>query len=208
MSQSDLSVSIIIVSGRILQTTSKAFSLILRLFFILNLPRFSISTFIYSPSLDSVLAFKKLVSPIKSLTKKFNTGKGKLLFILLNPSKATEKVYDATIIRCEKRSKLLAYKQFRVCNLFAFRSTKPTELKKVSSPEGSSNNMFLKTSIKWSDKIICSWGRFGTLHNRDLEVIQIIKKYRTPVFHLGLTKNNQPIHLLYVSYNKILTKWL
>ena len=70
------------------------------------------------------------------------------------------------------------------------------------------NNMFLKTSIKWSDKIICSWGRFGTLHKRDEEVIQIIKKYRTPVFHLGLTKNNQPKHLLYISYNKILTKWL
>ena len=82
------------------------------------------------------------------------------------------------------------------------------ELKKVSNPEGSLNNMFLKTSIKWSDKIICSWGRFGTLHKRDVEVIQIIKKYRTPVFHLGLTKNNQPKHLLYISYNKILTKWL
>ena len=171
------------------------------------MPEFITKTFNKNQTLSTAI-FSKCFKYRYSLTKKFNTGKGKLLFILLNPSKATEKVYDATIIRCEKRSKLLAYKQFRVCNLFAFRTTKPTELKKVSNPVGSLNNMFLKTSIKWSDKIICSWGRFGTLHKRDLEVIQIIKKYRTPVFHLGLTKNNQPKHLLYISYNKILTKWL
>ena len=76
-----------------------------------------------------------------------------------------------------------------------------------SDENNDDNNEILKNSIKWSDKIICSWGRFGFLKERDLEIIQLIKKYKTPTFHLGLTKNNQPKHLLYISYNKILTKW-
>ena len=171
------------------------------------MPEFITKTFSENQTL-STATFSKCFKYRYSLTKKFTTGKGQLLFILLNPSTATEKTYDATIKRCEKRSKLLSFEQFRVCNLFAFRSTQPAELQKVSDPKGPLNDVFLKESIKLSDKIICSWGRFGTLNNRDLEVIQIIKKYKTPVFHLGLTKNNQPRHLLYISYNKILTKWL
>lgn len=142
-----------------------------------------------------------------SITKKFNFGKGRLLFILLNPSTATEKVYDPTLLRCKKRALISCFQEFRVCNLFAYRTSDPKQLKKISDPIGPLNNLILKKNIKWSDKIICSWGRFGTLHNRNIEVTKIIKKYKTPVFHLGLTKNNQPKHLLYISYNKIPTKW-
>ena len=89
------------------------------------MPEFITKTFNENQTL-STATFSKCFKYRYSLTKKFNTGKGTLLFILLNPSRATEKVYDATIIRCEKRTKLLGYKQFRVCNLFAFRSTKQT----------------------------------------------------------------------------------
>ena len=156
---------------------------------------------------SSKAIFSKCFKFRYSITNKFNSGKGRLLFILLNPSTATEKVYDPTLIRCKKRAIYSCFNQFRVCNLFAYRSTKPTELKKVSDPIGPYNDEILKTSIKWSDKIICSWGRFGNLKERDFEVIQLIKNYKTPVFHLGLTKNNHPKHLLYVGYDKILTKW-
>ena len=151
--------------------------------------------------------FQNALSLDIQLPIKFNSGRGRLLFILLNPSTATEKVYDPTLLRCKKRAIYSCVYQFRVCNLFAYRATKPKELQKVSDPIGPYNNEILKKSIKWSDKIICSWGRFGILKERNLEVIQLIKKYKTPSFHLGLTKNNQPKHLLYISYNKILTKW-
>ena len=157
--------------------------------------------------ITSKAVFSKCFKFRYSITNKFNSGRGRLLFILLNPSTATEKVYDPTLLRCKKRAINSCVYQFRVCNLFAYRATKPKELQKVSDPIGPYNNEILKNSIKWSDKIICSWGRFGILKERNLEVIQLIKKYKTPSFHLGLTKNNQPKHLLYISYNKILTKW-
>lgn len=158
-------------------------------------------------AIGSKAIFSKCYKFRYSITKKFSSGTGRLLFILLNPSTATETVYDPTLIRCKKRASYSCFKQFRVCNLFAYRSTEPKELKKVSDPIGPFNNKILKKSIKWSDKIICSWGRFGTLNGRDLEVTHMIKKYKIPVFHLGLTKNNQPKHLLYINYSKILTKW-
>ena len=156
---------------------------------------------------SSKAIFSKCLKFRYSITNKFNSGKGRLLFILLNPSTATEKVYDPTLLRCKKRAIDSRVNQFRVCNLFAYRATKPKELQKVFDPIGPYNDEILKNSIKWSDKIICSWGRFGILKERDLEVIKLIEKYKIPSFHLGLTKNNQPKHLLYISYNKILTKW-
>ena len=65
-------------------------------------------------------------------------------FILLNPSTATEKVYDPTLLRCKKRAIYSCVNQFRVCNLFAYRATKPKELQKVSDPIGPYNNEILK----------------------------------------------------------------
>ncbi len=142
-----------------------------------------------------------------SITKTYKYGEKKLLFILLNPSQATEKVYDPTLLRCKKRAEKSNYKQLRICNLFALRTTNPEKLKKVYDPIGPLNNNILKKSIHWSDVIICSWGNLGILNNRAIEVIQLIRENNTPVFHLGLTKKNQPKHLLYISYDKIPIKW-
>ena len=142
-----------------------------------------------------------------SITKRYKTGKGNLLFILLNPSIATENIYDPTLLRCKKRAEKSLFKQFRVCNLFAFRSTNPKKLHKIKDPTGPQNNKILRNSIKWSDKVICSWGNLGTINDRNLEVTNILKEFKTPVFHLGLTKNKQPKHLLYISYKTIPNKW-
>ena len=82
--------------------------------------------------------FSKCYKYRYSITKKLNFGKGRLLFILLNPSTATEKVYDPTLLRCRKRAILLCFKEFRLCNLFAYRSSDPEKLK--TSPEKTKDN--------------------------------------------------------------------
>ena len=68
-----------------------------------------------------------------SLTKDWNKKGKRLLFILLNPSTATEKQNDPTIERCERRSRLMNYGAFRVCNLFAFRTKSPKIMKNQRS---------------------------------------------------------------------------
>ena len=65
------------------------------------MPEFITKTFNENQTL-STATFSKCFKYRYSLTKKFNTGKGKLLFILLNPSKAT----DQAAINLEQISKL------------------------------------------------------------------------------------------------------
>ena len=52
--------------------------------------------------ITSKAVFSKCFKFRYSITNKFNSGRGRLLFILLNPSTATEKVYDPTLLRCKK----------------------------------------------------------------------------------------------------------
>ncbi|MFT6273779.1 MAG: hypothetical protein ACJA0F_002637, partial [Dinoroseobacter sp.] len=43
------------------------------------------------------------------------------LFVMLNPSTATEVQNDPTVERCERRSRALGFGGFRVTNIFAWR---------------------------------------------------------------------------------------
>ena len=142
-----------------------------------------------------------------SITRVWDHSGSKLLYILLNPSIATEAISDPTITRCQARALRLGYKQFRVCNLFAFRSTNPSCLKVTSDVIGPQNDETLKASIAWADSVICSWGRLGTIGERNLKVKNYLEKSGKPVFHFGLTKNCQPKHLLYISFDVLPKKW-
>ena len=94
---------------------------------------------------DNDIYSTAIYSPCKSyrylLTRTHVRAKKSLLFILLNPSTATEFKNDPTIARCQKRSEILDYKAFAICNLFAFRtciplitSTSPSaEINEISS---------------------------------------------------------------------------
>lgn len=65
---------------------------------------------------------------------------GSLLYILLNPSTATEEHNDPTVERCERRARALGYGGFAVTNLFAFRATRPEDLKRAGAPVGPGND--------------------------------------------------------------------
>ena len=142
-----------------------------------------------------------------SITQVWNDSGKKLLYILLNPSKATEEISDPTLTRCQNRAHRLGYTQFKVCNLFAFRSTNPNLLKSTSDIIGFHNDEILRKSIRWADSIISSWGSLGTIRERNLAVKKILKDSGKPVYHLGLTKNQQPKHLLYISFDVHPKKW-
>ena len=152
-----------------------------------------------------------IYSPCKSyrylLTRTHVKAKKSLLFILLNPSTATEFKNDPTIARCQKRSEILDYKAFAICNLFAFRTKSPKIMKNCFDPIGPENNRIIKENVFSADKIICAWGNHGTHLNQAEAVVKIIKTKTTSIFHVGLTKKNQPTHPLYVEYSREPIKW-
>ncbi len=118
-------------------------------------------------------------------------------FILLNPSTADEKFDDPTIKACITFAKSWAYDGFYVTNLFAFRATKPKNLKKASDSIGPLNNHYIEEIAKKSKKIVIAWGNHGGFKQRDKEVLQILAKICTP-YCIQKLKKGYPKHPLYV----------
>ena len=142
-----------------------------------------------------------------SLTKNWNKNSKRLLLILLNPSTATEKQNDATIHRCERRSRLMNYGSFRVCNLFAFRTRNPKNIKNQKDPIGPHNDQIINQSTSWADDILCGWGNHGNYLDRSFELESLLRSQNCRLFHLGLTKERLPKHPLYIAYKKNFEPW-
>lgn len=118
-------------------------------------------------------------------------------FILLNPSTADEKNDDPTINACIQFAKNSNYDGLWITNLFAFRATKPHNLKLCSSPIGKQNNQYLKNYAKKSKMVIIAWGNHGNFLDRNKEVIKILSKTKT-LYCLDITNKGNPKHPLYI----------
>ena len=135
-----------------------------------------------------------------TLTVTWDAAAPKLLYVMLNPSKATELANDPTIERCERRARALGYGAFGVANLFALRETSPERLRKAKKPEGPLNTDHLASAADWSTDILAAWGVHGAHRGQVDKVAQILKDAGKPLLCLGQTKAGHPRHPLYVSY--------
>lgn len=141
------------------------------------------------------------------LTRTWDPQGRKALFIMLNPSTATEVQNDPTVERCERRARTLGFGAFRVTNIFAWRDTDPRNMRAAKDPTGPENDAVIAQSCGWADKIICAWGAHGDHQNRGFEVTKILEKTGQSLFHLGLTKAGHPKHPLYIAYARAPEPW-
>ncbi len=130
-----------------------------------------------------------------TLTRVWDSNLPKVSFIGLNPSTATELKNDPTVTRMINFSKKWGFGSATVLNLFAFRATFPEDLKKSLEPIGKENDFWIKKEISESDKVIAAWGNHGKFLNRSEEVLKYLKHFG----HFGMTKQNEPRHVLYLS---------
>lgn len=121
-----------------------------------------------------------------------------VLWIMLNPSTADAERDDPTIRKCMAFSRSWGAGGIVVVNLFAWRATKPGELRRVEDPVGPENNEALVRAAHpgQSKLVIAAWGRGGWLHGRHGFVPDLIGRQ---LHCLGLTKQGFPKHPLYVS---------
>jgi hypothetical protein len=135
-----------------------------------------------------------------SLTRVWDADAPKVMFIMLNPSKATEVQNDPTIERCERRARVLGYGGFRAMNLFAWRETDTAKLRKAANPIGPDNDRLLVEALSWADTIVAGWGVHGEHLNRGPEVADLLRGAGAELHCLGVTKAGHPRHPLYVAY--------
>lgn len=147
------------------------------------------STALYSPC----TAYRYL------LTRRWGEG-GLLLYIMLNPSTATEERNDPTIERCERRARMLGHGGFAVANLFGFRATYPEDLRVAADPVGAGNDAVLMQAAGEAAAVLCGWGTHGALMGRGAQLAAQLRAAGLPLCHLGLTRDGHPRHPLYVGY--------
>jgi hypothetical protein len=138
-----------------------------------------------------------------TLTRTWSENKGRILFIGLNPSTADEVKNDPTVTRMINFAKSWGYGSATVCNIFAFRATFPSDLKKSQDPIGKENDKWIAHELNSADKVIAAWGNHGKFLLRSNDVLKYLKKFH----HFGLTKQGEPRHVLYLRNDASLIAW-
>jgi hypothetical protein len=125
------------------------------------------------------------------------------LFIMLNPSTATEEVNDPTITRCMNFARAWGYGCLEVCNLFAFRAADPHQLmRRGVEPIGAENDRYIIRAAVTAKLIVCAWGNYGLYGGREGHVRRLLRGHLKAMWCLGLTKDGQPRHPLYLPANQ------
>jgi len=123
-----------------------------------------------------------------------------LVWIMLNPSTATELANDPTIARCETRARTGGFGGVRIVNLFAYRATAPADLKRAAAPIGPNNDTALVGACGGAGLVVAGWGIHGAHENRAATVLRILRDRGVQIHTLGLTQHGHPRHPLYVAY--------
>lgn len=142
-----------------------------------------------------------------ALTRTWDAGGTKVLFVMLNPSKATEVQNDPTVERCERRARALGFGAFQVTNIFAWRDTDPHEMRKAKDPVGPENDAAIMAGVAWADQVIAAWGTHGAHLNRGPDMAALLRATGKPIFTLGQSKHGHPRHPLYISYSQQPVLW-
>lgn len=125
--------------------------------------------------------------------------RGRLTFVMLNPSTADGNQNDPTIRRCMAWAYLLGYAGIEVVNVMAYRATDPRELAEASAAHidicGPENERYLFAKRK---QAVIAWG--GSYRFNEAAVISGLKDVTQTLWCFGKTKSGAPKHPLYLSY--------
>ncbi|MFD3190283.1 DUF1643 domain-containing protein [Sedimentitalea sp. HM32M-2] len=135
-----------------------------------------------------------------SLTRVWDPDGRKALFVMLNPSTATEVQNDPTVERCERRARALGFGAFQVTNIFAWRDTDPRRMRAAADPVGPENDAAILAGAAWADQVVAAWGTHGAHLQRGARVEALLRGTGRDLYHLGLSKAGHPKHPLYIAY--------
>ena len=133
-----------------------------------------------------------------TLRRDWMFGQGRILWIMLNPSKADENDDDSTIIKCISFSKRWGYAGLMIGNLYGFMSTEPQGLLTVDDPVGPDNASHLQDMMIEADDIIVAWG--NPPKGVPPEAREVVIAEHRPLWCLGKTNGGEPKHPVRLGY--------
>ena len=138
-----------------------------------------------------------------ALWRVWNTHRPLMMLIGLNPSKANEITDDPTITRGIARSYKAGFGGLLMANLYAYVSTDPNVLLGNGQFIGELNDDYIRRMICMSSRQLCGWGSFPPVAKRASSVLAMI----TEPYCLGVNKDGQPKHPLYIGYDVPMVKY-
>lgn len=117
-----------------------------------------------------------------------------IMFIGLNPSTATGTMDDPTIRRVKRFAMDWGYGGVYMCNLFAFISPYPEDLKTCPDPIAD-NDKWLTFYATLCKDVLFAWGNFPEANER----AKIVSEMFPAAVCLGFNKNGTPKHPLYIA---------
>jgi hypothetical protein len=124
-------------------------------------------------------------------------GEGpRVAFVLLNPSTADELVDDPTIRRCIGFAQREGFGGLEIVNLYAYRATRPVDLRRAGYPTGPENDMHIAAAISDCAKVVVAWGVQARGSDRPEQVLDLLRQLRKPAYCLRVTLAGHPEHPL------------
>lgn len=127
------------------------------------------------------------------LWRMWDESKPYAMFIGLNPSTADETEDDPTIVRCTNYSASWGYGGLCMANLFAYRSTAPSNMMAAEAPVGKDNDEWLLKLAQDAGVVVAAWGNHGVYLDRSNRVRELISDLHC----LKTNKTGEPAHPLY-----------
>lgn len=130
------------------------------------------------------------------LGRRWADGGKSLAYVMLNPSTADAEKDDATIRRCIRFAKDHGFNALVVVNLFAYRATKPADLRKAGYPVGPENDAHIAEVAKTADAVCVAWGANVDGLERPQVVLPALRKLGVEIQCLNITRSGYPSHPL------------
>lgn len=148
-----------------------------------------------------------------SLIRCWNSRLAKLLFVMHNPSKASEVLNDETVMVCQNIAWLVGHStshngvstqliqqlpcfgSIRICNLYPAFATLQKDMEIPPDSVLYENDCQIKRACRWADRVICAWGKPKRV-DRERCVKQVIRAETDldSILCFGLTTNGNPRH--------------
>lgn len=133
-----------------------------------------------------------------SLTRRWSEAGGTVAFVLLNPSTANARRDDPTIRRCMGMARSWGYGGIEVVNLYAWRATRPRDLRRAAAPETAHNVRVVLRAARRADLVVVAWGNHGAWRAAGATMLGRLRRARLALACPGWTRLGHPRHVLYL----------
>jgi hypothetical protein len=132
-----------------------------------------------------------------------------IMFLMMNPSTATEHYDDATLAKVRKYATFWGYGRLLVGNTFAYRCTDQGRLLEVENPEGPDNLKYLLEMAAESDKVVLGFGRpkIKALQAQGPKIAKNFMDNGISLYALKTSPDGTPWHPLYIADVETLKFW-